>query len=245
MEDRTTQHSDRFATSADQPSRLRRAFSLIELMVVIGVTLLLTSLLMPALSHVKENAHRVICMAHLQQMGQAFFMYATNFKDRLPYSATLQVDGWPQDLMAARRSGPTGGWDGMGLLFSMDFCPSAECFYCPSHHGSNQFERYADLWDNPSSSDAIFTNYHYAGDVDWLNKNKRRNLDDGALLNLASDGLRSTNDFNHQTGMNILRGDGSVRWRDNTIDILASLPREDQLPDEDYSKLWDKLGGNH
>lgn len=231
---------------AVRASGTRPAFSLVELIVVISVALLLTSLLMPALRHVHENAHRIICMSHLQQMGQAFTMYAMKYNDRLPYSAVLQVDAWPQDLVTARRVGAEGenGWDGLGLLYALDFCPAPECFYCPSHHGDHPYERYADLWEYPAKAARIFTNYHYAGDVDWVNRNKRRNIDDGLQLVLATDGLRTLQDFNHKTGLNLLRADGSVKWRDNAEDIVADLPLDDvQIPDEDYNKLWSKLTG--
>lgn len=222
--------------------RRTHGFSLLELLVVIAVTMVLTALLMPALRQVHENAHRLICGAHLQQMGQAFYMYTNDNDDRLPYSAILQVDNAPSDLMAARRIQTVGEWDGIGRLFAMGYCPSPECFYCPSHHGDHAFDRYADVWTQPPLSPPIFTNYHYLGDVDWTDKLKRRSLDDGHGMVLATDGLRTANDFNHISGMNVLRGDGSVRWRDDNEGIRKILPAtEAQLPTVDYNIIWEQL----
>jgi len=215
---------------------------MLELIVVIAVATLLTGLLMPAMRHVQENAHRIICMSHLQQMGQAMFLYSATYNDRLPYSRVLHVENSPADLMAAREGGD---WDGIGLLYSGNFCPAPECFYCPSHHGNHNYERYAEQWVNPVPSWTLYTNYHYAGDVDWTDFGKRRLLDDGTLP-LISDGLRTASDFNHGTGLNVLRADGSVRWADDNNGILQSLPASetDSLP-PDYSQLWDKVAAPH
>ena len=204
--------------------------------------MVLTALLMPALRHVHENAHRLICSAHLQQLGQAFYMYSDSNDDRLPYSAILQEDNAPSDLMAARRVETAGEWDGIGRLYHQGYCPSPECYYCPSHHGEHSFERYVDLWQQPPADPVIYTNYHYSGDVEWLNKNKRRSLDDGYSMVLATDGLRTALDFNHISGMNVLRGDGSVRWRDDNEGIRLMLPQsESQLPSANYMSLWEQV----
>ena len=201
---------------------------------------------MPALRHVHENAHRIICMSHLNQMGQAFVMYTMENKEWLPYSAVLHTGDYPSNLMIARRGGTNGNWDGLGLLYSQGFCPSPECFYCPSHHGNHDYEQYADRWQKPVPGQSIFANYHYAGDIEWANKGKRRTLDDGPNFALASDGLRTVGDFNHFDGMNILRGDGSVYWRDDAQDIIKTLPLNDTNPPaEEYTLLWEQLLDHH
>jgi type II secretory pathway pseudopilin PulG len=61
-------------------------FSLLELIVVMSVTVLLTGLLLPALIKVRENAHRVICSSNLRQVGLATVMYADNNNGDLPPS---------------------------------------------------------------------------------------------------------------------------------------------------------------
>lgn len=218
----------------------RHGFSLLELIIVIAVVMLLTAMLMPALRHVHENAHRIICMSHLQQMGQAFVMYSANYKDQLPRSTILQLHQNPQDLMAAKRGGADGDWDGQGLLYQYGFCPTSDCFYCPSHRGQHSHEQYANRWIDPIPTEAIFTNYHYAGHVKWSDTGQRRTLDDGVNLVLATDGLRTASDFNHLNGMNVLRGDGSVRWREDTAEIYNQLPVEVyQVPNASYQMLWE------
>jgi prepilin-type N-terminal cleavage/methylation domain-containing protein/prepilin-type processing-associated H-X9-DG protein len=59
---------------------MRRAFSLIELMVVIGIIAILIGFLMPALSTARRQAKSVQCQSNLRQVGQALVMYAGNWK---------------------------------------------------------------------------------------------------------------------------------------------------------------------
>ena len=67
-------------------------FTLVELMVVVAMTAVLTALLLPALSGAKEKARRAVCKNNLHQLYVAFDMYAGNNSDILPSAADNNGD---------------------------------------------------------------------------------------------------------------------------------------------------------
>ena len=68
-------------------------FTLVELLVVVGVIVLLVSLLLPALSGAREMARRAKCMSNLRQLTQACLAYAQDHDRQLIYSET-DKGGW-------------------------------------------------------------------------------------------------------------------------------------------------------
>src|SRR5678815_1937024 len=68
----------------DQVSHNRSAFSLIELMVVIGIIAILIGLLMPTVRAVRLHAQQIKCAAQLHQLGAGLANYAVAFRGHYP-----------------------------------------------------------------------------------------------------------------------------------------------------------------
>ena len=58
-------------------SRHRRAFTLVELLVVIGIIAVLVSILIPVISRARRQAKNVQCLANVRSLGAAFMSYLT------------------------------------------------------------------------------------------------------------------------------------------------------------------------
>jgi prepilin-type N-terminal cleavage/methylation domain-containing protein/prepilin-type processing-associated H-X9-DG protein len=75
------------------------AFTLVELLVVIGIIALLISILLPALSRARDAANSVKCSANLHSIGEGIAVYITDYAGAIPASNWyygLQINGGVQ-----------------------------------------------------------------------------------------------------------------------------------------------------
>ncbi|HZN68751.1 MAG TPA: type II secretion system protein [Tepidisphaeraceae bacterium] len=77
------------------PTRHRRAFTLTELLTVVGLISLLVSLLMPLVTKVRTAADATACLSTLRQMGAAWTMYTVENRGRLPHYVSLGTSPTP------------------------------------------------------------------------------------------------------------------------------------------------------
>ena len=70
--------------SHGRPNSRRGGFTLVELLVVIGIIAILISILLPALNHAKKKAQAVACASNMRQIYTAFLMHCQDNKGKLP-----------------------------------------------------------------------------------------------------------------------------------------------------------------
>src|SRR5437588_3399929 len=76
----------------DTPSLHRaRAFTLVELLVVIGIIALLISILLPVLGKTRETANQVKCQSQQRQILQGMILHANDHRGYMPLAGLINV----------------------------------------------------------------------------------------------------------------------------------------------------------
>ncbi|MBL0927561.1 MAG: type II secretion system protein [Phycisphaerales bacterium] len=243
------------ADSAGGRGRVRavRGFSLVDILVSLGVIAVLMAILLPSLSAAQEAARRIKCASNMRQVGMSTQMYAYDNRDRVPPSVFENSDAGkraPEEMIFARVSSgqrttmrAVGGaaWDGLGILAAKEYVTQPEIFYCPSHKGAHTWTRYAGAWKTPMD-EAIASNFHYR-----IPGNTRQLSKMTPYTTLVADGMRTQDDYNHVVGNNMLKADMSVSWFSDSRRLIWSSLRGELIPgmSEDpvpgFDRLWDVL----
>ncbi|MGB7160316.1 MAG: type II secretion system protein, partial [Tepidisphaeraceae bacterium] len=108
----------------------KHGFTLVELLVVIGIIAILIAMLLPALTKAQEAGRRAACLSNLRQVHQAFAIYALENKDAVPLgyrSASKQFNS-----MVHSTTVPGGRWVLFGLLCEAKQIRTPAVLFCPS-----------------------------------------------------------------------------------------------------------------
>jgi prepilin-type N-terminal cleavage/methylation domain-containing protein/prepilin-type processing-associated H-X9-DG protein len=129
----------------------RRAFTLLEIIVVVGIVTVLLGIMLPGLSQARHQARQTACIAGLQQLGVAVATYAMDNEGYLPYgpkapppSATnfYPATGNVTSLISLQNGAPVG----LGLLLENQLSHNKEVLFCP---GADE------TWDTKASLAAV------------------------------------------------------------------------------------------
>lgn len=68
-----------------------RGFTVVELLVAIGIITILIAILLPAVLRARENANRIACLGNLRQIAMGFVQYTNENRDYFPFNAQAAI----------------------------------------------------------------------------------------------------------------------------------------------------------
>lgn len=106
----------------------RRAFTLLEILVVVAIICLLAALLFPAFGHVRALGRRTTCASNLKQIGMALGQYAQDYKFYPMMSAAGTTGSGTENPNGLLKDSVCGAWPDKVL----PYLKSEKVFECPS-----------------------------------------------------------------------------------------------------------------
>jgi prepilin-type N-terminal cleavage/methylation domain-containing protein/prepilin-type processing-associated H-X9-DG protein len=103
---------------------LRRAFSMVELLVVIAAVTILAGVIFPVLAQARDKGRQSRCLSNIRQIGQALLIYAQDFDESLPPSRQTTGGNWPCTGIIVRGS----QWNKVIL----PYVKNEQVFACPA-----------------------------------------------------------------------------------------------------------------
>jgi prepilin-type N-terminal cleavage/methylation domain-containing protein len=129
-------------------SRRRHAFTLVELLVVIGIIAILISILLPTLRSARNSANRAACLSNVRQTMQMMLIYANDNKQQLPLGSRTTTADLPlyQESYWIKRSGV---FMQFGPLHQSKLTREPRYLYCPSANDQyHMFNGESNAWAN-------------------------------------------------------------------------------------------------
>src|SRR3954453_20354257 len=139
-------------------SHAAHAFTLVELLVVIGIIAVLISILLPSLAKAQEGSRRVTCLSNLRQVHQSFMLYALDHHDQVPLGYRGGNKQWNRMIYSSTAKKIVL----FGLLYTEGRMKSPRVFYCPSENDPrSMFATVENPW--PPGPNAVGAAQVYAG----------------------------------------------------------------------------------
>jgi prepilin-type N-terminal cleavage/methylation domain-containing protein/prepilin-type processing-associated H-X9-DG protein len=203
-----------------EPRPSTRGFTLVELLVVIGIIAVLISLLLPTLGKARESARRAACLSNLRQVHVTFHLYALGNRDRVPLGYRGNHKQW--NSMVYSRT--TRKFCLFGILYLDGKMSEPRVFFCPSDIDERSlFNSTTNPWPPGHDGDPdkqVYAGYGCRPEIQLQDEFHKipgltiPKLNDFKFKAIFADltAMPDRLDLRHRDGVNVLYGDGSARW---------------------------------
>jgi prepilin-type N-terminal cleavage/methylation domain-containing protein len=107
-------------------TKSQRAFTLVEVLVVIAIIAVLVGIVLTATRGERGSANERVCTSNLHQIGLALVMYREDYEGKNPEVGS--------GLTYSQAGLPASGWQFDG--FSSGYIKDRRILFCPSYHGT-------------------------------------------------------------------------------------------------------------
>jgi prepilin-type N-terminal cleavage/methylation domain-containing protein/prepilin-type processing-associated H-X9-DG protein len=169
----------------------KKAFTLVELLVVISIIALLIALLIPSLSAAKDVVRTTYCRSTINALNKSVFVYAENSRG---FMMVYQHHIYSSKTTGSYASAPENPWKtyacfqggnidpntgvfadarGFGIVYAEKLLAPAEMFYCPDPNPRDQrqnIDHYGKPWGTQVASDSGYIRNSYMWNP-WIMQN--------------------------------------------------------------------------
>ena len=221
----------------------RKAFTLLELLVVIGIIAVLIAVFMPGVRQAREQAQRLTCANRLRQLAQATIRYGTEFGGKLPPATRDQGDPGEHNIWISnaayqyfvRHAGSQANvnlplnslgdkamtcpnMEDEGLPFRAAFSPVGSWVLGYNYTGNHPLSQAAHGWKSPQRLGADGSLPIWSDLNDWSPQDgwtivPHRRNGTAGFVTPPQGGRPPSDPAYYATGGNVARLDGSVVWK--------------------------------
>jgi prepilin-type N-terminal cleavage/methylation domain-containing protein len=193
---------------SDIASRHERAFTLIEVLVVIAVVAVLFSLVIPSLAKSKAKAQRIQCNGFLKNVGLAFRIFSTDMTNYFPFQLSTNFGGSREYLSEASQL-----WRQFAVISNELSIPVI--VRCPADRERSEVRDWSSFSNNQHLSYFLGLGASEENPQSILSGDRNLTLDGkslaGQIITLSSNANVAFDQRIHRDAGNILLGDGSVQ----------------------------------
>ncbi len=205
----------------------RRAFTLVEILVVIGILSLLLAILLPVLARVRAAGRSSVCLSNLRQLGMAVELYTQDYEH---YPRGLDpADKFTPEIWAGHPDAHGDVLAATPLLTEVlaSYVKNSALWHCPSDFGFDITDITGLALDaRPSCYEKFAMSYFYRSEI--------------TLLNLRQEHLpRPTETHVLADADGLWHGTGILGYTNRRYNVLFADGHAKNLDRDAYLSVWD------